>query len=120
MLLLLDEAADLKIEDVLPFFPDFTVIDDFKEDICLALERYSDKIEALKVEMQTAAEVTEHIKHEVSELQSRFVVVDSGAACDTCGAALLNRQFYVFPCQHSFHADCLVKEVGPLHRASSS
>jgi hypothetical protein len=40
------ESTDLvKIEDILPFFPDFVVIDDFKTEICSALEDYSARIE---------------------------------------------------------------------------
>ena len=37
----LESTNILKIEDILPFFPDFVVIDDFKEEICTALEGYS-------------------------------------------------------------------------------
>ena len=33
----LENTDLLKIEDILPFFPDFVVIDDFKEEICTAL-----------------------------------------------------------------------------------
>ena len=36
----------LKIEDVLPFFPDFVLIDDFKEAICTSLEEYNRQIGA--------------------------------------------------------------------------
>ena len=35
---IMKESECLKIEDILPHFPDFVVIDDFKEDICAALE----------------------------------------------------------------------------------
>lgn len=41
---LLDECDLLKIEDILGFFPDFVVIDDFKPEICKSLQEYSDKI----------------------------------------------------------------------------
>lgn len=34
----------LKIEDVLPFFPDFVTIDNFKEAICDSLERYNKQV----------------------------------------------------------------------------
>ena len=34
----------LKMEDVLPFFPDFVLIDDFKEAICTSLEEYNRQI----------------------------------------------------------------------------
>lgn len=36
----LENTDLLKIEDILPFFPDFVVIDDFKEEIAHALEEY--------------------------------------------------------------------------------
>jgi vacuolar protein sorting-associated protein 18 len=37
----LENTDLLKIEDFLPFFPDFVVIDDSKEEIADALEGYS-------------------------------------------------------------------------------
>jgi len=43
-LLLLSECPHLKIEDILPFFPDFVMIDDFKPEICKSLQEYSEKI----------------------------------------------------------------------------
>lgn len=107
----LESTPLLKIEDILPFFPDFITIDDFKEDICDALEEYGHQIEQLKTEMNSATEAAEAIKREIADLRNRFVVVDAAAKCDSCGQQLLARQFYVFPCQHAFHADCLIREV---------
>lgn len=110
----LESTPLLKIEDILPFFPDFITIDDFKEDICDALEEYGHQIEQLKTEMNSATEAAEAIKRDIADLRNRFVVVDAAAKCDSCGEQLLARQFYVFPCQHAFHADCLIREVGTL------
>ena len=110
----LESTSLLKIEDILPFFPDFVVIDDFKDDICEALEGYSSQIEQLKLEMTNATEAADAIRRDIAELQNRFVVVDAAAKCDVCSAQLLARQFYVFPCQHAFHADCLIKEVSTI------
>ncbi|KAK4050478.1 tethering complex subunit [Microbotryomycetes sp. JL221] len=106
------ESTDLlEIEDVLPFFPDFVVVDDFKEEICRALEDYSSHIDRLKKEMDDATQSAEEIKRDIGELRNRFVVVDANDKCASCVRQLLTRQFYVFPCQHSFHADCLIDEV---------
>lgn len=106
------EATDLvKIEDILPFFPDFVIIDDFKTQICDALEEYSQRIEDLKVEMDEATQSAESIKRDIANLANRFVTVDIGDKCWHCGGALVTRQFYVFPCQHVFHADCLITMV---------
>ncbi|EAL21567.1 hypothetical protein CNBC6050 [Cryptococcus deneoformans B-3501A] len=98
----------LKIEDILPFFPDFVVIDDFKIEICSALEEYSARIDALKAEMDEAITSSESIKRDISNLAKRFVTVEQSDKCWKCGLELVSRQFYVFPCQHQFHGDCLI------------
>mgnify|MGYP001582096382 FL=1 len=98
----------------LPFFPDFVVIDDFKDEICTALEGYSAHIERLKEDMDEATRSAEAIKGDIADLRNRFVVVDAAEKCGSCGQTLLTRQFYVFPCQHAFHADCLINEVSLL------
>ena len=104
----LENTDLLKIEDILPFFPDFVVIDDFKEEICTALEGYSAHIDALKADMDEATKNAEAIKQDIAALQKRFITVDSTEKCSVCHQALFTRQFYVFPCQHTFHADCLI------------
>jgi vacuolar protein sorting-associated protein 18 len=112
---LLDNTPLLKIEDILPFFPDFVVIDDFKEEICTALEGYSAHIDQLKVEMDEATRSAESIKNDIKELKNRFITIEQNEKCSTCSYPLLTRQFYVFPCQHTFHADCLIGQVTQLH-----
>ncbi|KAL6310046.1 Pep3/Vps18/deep orange family-domain-containing protein [Sparassis latifolia] len=114
----LENTDLLKIEDILPFFPDFVVIDDFKDEICTALEGYSAHIDVLKNEMDEATRNAEAIKQDIAALQKRFVTIDATEKCSVCGFPLLARQFYVFPCQHTFHADCLIgltKEYLPAH-----
>ena len=101
----------LRIEDLIPFFPDFVVIDDFKEEICAALEDYSRHIDSLKQEMDVSAHTAEQIKAEIKGLDMRYAVVEPGERCWICGLPVLSRQFFVFPCQHAFHSDCLGKRV---------
>ena len=99
----------LRIEDLIPFFPDFVVIDDFKEEICAALEQYSRQIDDLKREMDESASTAQHIKSDIKGLDQRYAIVEPGERCWKCRLPLLMRQFFVFPCQHAFHADCLGK-----------
>jgi len=101
----------LRIEDLIPFFPDFVVIDDFKEEICTALEDYSHNIDQLKKEMDESAVTAEHIRKDIASLDRRYAIVEPGERCYICQYPLLSRQFFVFPCQHAFHSDCLTTEV---------
>ena len=102
----------LRIEDLIPFFPDFVVIDDFKEEICAALESYSRSIAALDAEMDASAATAEHIKSDIKQLDRRYAIVEPGERCRLCELPLLSRQFFVFPsCQHGFHSDCLGRKV---------
>lgn len=108
----LKKCSDLlRIEDLIPFFPDFVVIDDFKEEICTALEDYSRNIDGLKKEMDESSQTAANIKLDIAGLDHRYAIVEPGEKCYACGLPLLSRQFFVFPCQHAFHSDCLGKEV---------
>ncbi|BDD62053.1 hypothetical protein MPDQ_001817 [Monascus purpureus] len=101
----------LRIEDLIPFFPDFVVIDDFKDEICSALEDYSRHIDALRQEMDNSAQTAHRIRSQITTLDTRYAIVEPGEKCWTCSLPLLSRQFFVFPCQHAFHSDCLGREV---------
>jgi len=106
----------LRIEDLIPFFPDFVVIDDFKEEICSALEDYGLNIEVLKKEIEDSSQTSANIKVDIAALDHRYAIVEPGEKCYVCGLPLLSRQFFVFPCQHAFHSDCLGRKV--LEQAS--
>ncbi|KAG7461333.1 hypothetical protein MATL_G00208930 [Megalops atlanticus] len=103
----------LKIEDILPFFPDFVTIDHFKEAICGSLEEYNRHIEGLKQEMEEATESAKRIREDIQEMRNKYGVVESQEKCAACDFPLLNRPFYLFLCGHMFHYDCLFQEVSP-------
>ncbi|XP_031249289.1 vacuolar sorting protein 18 isoform X2 [Pistacia vera] len=118
----------LKIEDILPFFPDFALIDDFKEAICSSLEDYNKQIEQLKQEMNDATHGADNIRNDISALAQRYAVIDRDEDCGICRRKILTvggdyrmargytsvgpmAPFYVFPCGHAFHAHCLIAHV---------
>ncbi|KAI9075328.1 hypothetical protein K1719_042733 [Acacia pycnantha] len=118
----------LKIEDILPFFPDFALIDDFKEAICSSLEDYNKQIEQLKQEMNDATHGADNIRNDINALAQRYAVIDRDEECGVCRRKILTAgreygtargftsvgpmpPFYVFPCGHSFHAQCLIAHV---------
>lgn len=107
----LKTSGVLKIADILPYFPDFVIIDDFKAEICEALEGYSEQIEELRREIEDATKAAENIRLDVRELRKRYKVVPTAQPCYLCKQPVLSRQAYVFPCGHCFHADELSEEV---------
>eukprot|EP00605_Chrysophyceae_sp_TOSAG23-4_P000496 GSChrysophyteH1.ASY1.ANO1.556.1 assembled CDS len=109
--LLRESEGCLKIEDLLPLLPDFTEIDLFKEDICSTLEDCSARIEHLQTEMQELSESAESISNELESMKKRGYSVSSLQRCEYCAQALFSRQFYLFPCSHGFHNDCLTTKV---------
>ncbi|KAM7498191.1 hypothetical protein LguiA_022605 [Lonicera macranthoides] len=150
----------LKIEDILPFFPDFALIDDFKEAICSSLEDYNQQIEKLKEEMNDATHGADNIRNDISALAQRYAVIERDEECgvmafpdllgldyplfschhglvgfvsdselrskyQVCKRKILSvggdyrgyasvgpmAPFYVFPCGHAFHAQCLIAHI---------
>ncbi|XP_032674629.1 vacuolar protein sorting-associated protein 18 homolog isoform X2 [Odontomachus brunneus] len=104
----------VRIEDILPFFSDFVTIDHFKEAICNSLQEYNQHIQDLKEEMQEATKAAELIRKDIQAFRSRCTFVHARDACNTCEVQLLLRPFYVFPCGHKFHSDCLVAALTPM------
>jgi len=107
----LKQCSLLKIEDILPFFPSFIVIDKFKDEICSSLEEYNSKIEKLKEEMDESTQSANQINNETKALKNRYGFVNQNQKCELCGIAILERAFFLFPCQHAFHIDCTTNEI---------
>ncbi|WFD31616.1 hypothetical protein MSPP1_002655 [Malassezia sp. CBS 17886] len=101
----------ITIEDVLPYFPDFVVIDQFKDEICHTLDAYVARIDELKEELGRTTETAEHIQHDIQQLADRVLPVAADQPCALCAQPLLQRPMYIFSCCHGFHVDCLTAEV---------
>ena len=111
---ILQDSNDLlKIEDILQLFPDFTTIDDFKTEICEALESYNGKIDELKEEMTDYVESAKDIRRDIKSLKARRVSVTNKDKCQLCGFVATGTNFYAFPDQRVYHCECLVEWVLP-------
>lgn len=102
-----DLNETIVIEDVLPYFPDFVTIDQFKDAIRSSLAAYTDKINTLKDSIDQAASSAQLIRQDIQSIRQKSIVVSPSDLCSKCRFRLMTRRFYVFPCMHKFHSDCL-------------
>lgn len=65
----------------------------------------------LKKEMDESARTAENIQNDIMALDTRYAIVEPGERCYVCQYPLLSRQFFVFPCQHAFHSNCLTSNI---------
>lgn len=104
----------VRIEDILPFFSDFVTIDHFKDAICKSLQDYNRHIQDLKEEMEEATKAAEVIRKDIQAFRKRCTFVHAKDTCNFCSVRLLLRPFYIFPCGHRIHSDCLVAALIPM------
>lgn len=126
---LLEESNGvLRIEDILPMFPDFVEIDAFRDAVCSSLERYNREIQQLRSEMSLASKTAQIMRDGLKKLEGRVAAVDTSAAhCARCDRIVAQPpptaagpsggclpKYYVFPTGNVFHGSCLCVEVAGL------
>lgn len=103
----------IRIEDVLEFFSDFVTIDHFKDAICQSLQECNEHIQELKEEMTEATESAERVRDEIQSFRNRYTFIKATDTCSICQMTIMARAFYIFPCGHRFHTDCLLTDLTP-------
>ena len=108
--LLADSVGDLQMEDLLPLMPDFTEFGLVRDELCRTLERSSVRVEEATASMAELADSAEAIVRELDETKNRGYTLSSMQRCELCEAPLFNtsHHFYVFPCSHGMHSECLL------------
>ena len=82
---LLEESNSLlSIEGLLPYFPEFTTIDSFKDKICESLSSYSQTIQGLKQEMEELALSTAEMEKAIAALKGRHLSLSTSQKCVLC------------------------------------
>ncbi|KAG5519771.1 hypothetical protein PMAC_000044 [Pneumocystis sp. 'macacae'] len=103
--------GSLNIEDLIPLYPDSVKIDNFKEEICSVLKEYTSNIDSLLKKMEELTISADNIRRNIEDHNKWFTILNIEEKCNICKNVLLNDQFYVFPCQHCFHKDCLLLKI---------
>ena len=93
---LLEGVPLLSIDDILPLFPDFIVIDTFKSEICTSLDDYNQSLISLKAEISEYTRSCIFIHREISDSWTSTHAIPVGALCALSGAPLIERSFLYF------------------------
>ncbi|SCV04626.1 LAMI_0H17634g1_1 [Lachancea mirantina] len=109
--ILRDSEDILSFKDLLPLFEDFTTIANIKEELVKTLERHNAAMAATSESIKSTIKIKKEITDDIQALNDQYRVLEPGASCDSCRMVLQTRKFFVFPCGHCFHRDCLIKEI---------
>lgn len=117
----------LRVEDILPLLPDFTVIDDVKSLVLKSLTEHRDEIEELKKGIEDLNVFSQDVQDEIEELEQKTYVISKDQKCELCKRPVVRLRlmesaddpsllapFYVFPCEMAYHTECLMRRVLPL------
>jgi vacuolar protein sorting-associated protein 18 len=111
---ILEECDLLKIEDILPFLPDFEKIDDIKELICNSLKEYNARIEEQKREMDESDKSAQRVRNELQSFKGRVIRFSTDTVCDLCNFYLIKRDYQLYQCGHKYHRVCYEHELKAL------
>lgn len=61
--------------------------------------------------MEESAKSAERVRNDLQTFRNRSIVIDGQALCAICSGYLLVKPFFIFPCGHKFHHDCLEHQI---------
>lgn len=61
--------------------------------------------------MEEATRSADLVRKDIQTFRNRYTFIKSTDICDICESKLMVKPFYMFPCNHKFHSDCLQEEL---------
>ena len=117
----------LRVEDILPLLPDFTIIDDVKDLVLQSLTEHRAEIEKLRQGLEELTAFTQEVQDDIEDMEQKTIVISKDEKCRECGKPVVRLRlmeraedptllapFYVFPCEMAYHTECLMRRVLPL------
>lgn len=69
------------------------------------------KIQEQRKDMDESAKSADRVRSDLQTFRNRSVAIGAQDQCSICSVYLLLKPFFIFPCGHKFHADCLEKQL---------
>lgn len=61
--------------------------------------------------MEESAKSAEIVRNNLQTFRNRSIIINGQDLCAICNAYLLLKPFFLFPCGHKFHEECLEKDI---------
>lgn len=74
-------------------------------------QEYNAKIQDQRNDMEESAKSAERVRNDLQTFRNRSVVIDGQEPCAICTGSLLAKPFFIFPCGHKFHNDCMEQQI---------
>lgn len=109
--ILIDSDGLIQIKDLLPIFNDMITMGTIKDEILESLENYNESMTNMNKEIKNSIKLKQIITEQMKAFNERYEMLEPSDSCDSCHKLLTIRKFVVFPCDHCFHCDCLIKMI---------
>ena len=106
-----DSNGLVQIKDLLPIFNDMITMGNIKDEILTSLDHYNESMNNMNKEIKNSIKLKKIIVEQMKTFNERYEMLEANESCDLCNKLLTIRKFVVFPCNHCFHCDCLIKMI---------
>ena len=108
---IIESNGILEIKDLLPLCNKMTTVANLKDELIKSLENHNERMVTISNDIKRSITLKERIKADIKNFDKNYNKIEPGNSCDSCGKFLQSRKFIVFPCNHCYHKDCIIKLI---------
>lgn len=79
-----------------------------KQHLCQCLDDYEKKIKDLRSQIEKHSQNAEKLRNQKRSMRNKHITINPNQTCDICFAPVFEKEFYIFPCSHAFHRECVL------------
>jgi len=65
----------------------------------------------LKQQLSEHSKSAEELRKKQRKQRHKHITINPNQECDICSTSIFKKEFYVFPCLHAFHRECIYKQL---------